>query len=170
MISSRYSPLRNRRVQALIAGVALVMLVLGLSAVQSTMAAWSDEDQAAGSFTAGQIQPIQNLKCINQGLGGLLSKKVKLEWEPPQSSSLVPVEYRIVAKKTTVITGTVTTSTYSTDQTSLMFTDNNLVSISNYVFSVQQKAKNGEWASAERTVEASGIALVLGVTMVCGRQ
>lgn len=168
--SRRHLPLRSRRIRALIAGLALAMLVLGLSGVRSTMAGWTDSEETSGSFSAAKIGPVENLICINQGLGGLLSKKVKLEWGEPQSPSPVPFEYQIIAKKTTVVTGTVTTKTFSTNQTSLMYTDNNLISVSRYEFTVQQKAKNGGWVGSERTAEASGIAVLLGVTMLCGTQ
>lgn len=167
--NQRQRPLRSRRFKALIAGLALLMLVLGLSGVRSTLAGWTDSDKATGAFVAGSIGPVQNLKCINQGVGGLLTNKVKLEWGAPQSPGPVPNEYQIIVKKTTVVTGTVTTETFSTSQLTYTYTDSKLVNISNYVLTVQQKSKTSGWLGKQQSVNASGIAVLLGVTMVCGK-
>ncbi|WP_141322647.1 SipW-dependent-type signal peptide-containing protein, partial [Brevibacterium aurantiacum] len=94
--ASRQRPKQKRRIQAFFAGLLLVMIVLGLSGVHSTLAAWTDEDEATGAFTAGKIQPVQNLKCIDSddGLLPLLLKtEVQLDWDRPDVPDDVAIEY-----------------------------------------------------------------------------
>lgn len=80
--SSRYSPLRNRRVQALIAGLVLIMLVLGLSGVRSTMAAWTDSKDVSGSFAAATV-PAPTLTKDCKYVPRLLSGRVEIYWQLP---------------------------------------------------------------------------------------
>lgn len=81
--------IRGRRVRALIAGFALVMLVLGLSGVRSTMAAWTDSEGANGSFTAAKVPAPTFTKTCKYSSGVLgLGAKVEVYWKLPAGYQL----------------------------------------------------------------------------------
>ncbi|WP_210604728.1 hypothetical protein [Brevibacterium oceani] len=138
-------------------------IVLVPSVVNGTVAGWKDTEKGAGEFTAGSVEAVQNLKCINQGVGGLLTSSVRLEWAPPASQPPVAHIYRITVKKN----GSVDTVN-TTSQLNYLYTDSRLVKISSYELTVQQVTTTGEWAGPARTATATGISVVLGLTMVCG--
>lgn len=84
--------IRGRRVRALIAGFALVMLVLGLSGVRSTMAAWTDSEGANGSFTAAKVPPPTLTKSCEYSPGVLgLGAKIEVYWKLPAGYQLSDV-------------------------------------------------------------------------------
>lgn len=92
MSSRRQSPLRNRRIQALLAGLALVILVLGLSGVRSTMAAWTDSEGAKGSFAAATVPAPTLTKTCKYKPGVLgLGAKVEIYWKLPAGYQLSDV-------------------------------------------------------------------------------
>lgn len=81
--------LRNRRVQALIAGLALVLLVFGLSGVRSTMAAWTDSKESTGSFEAATVPaPVLTKNC--EYVPGVLGigARVRIYWQIPAGYQL----------------------------------------------------------------------------------
>ena len=85
----RHWPLRSRRIRALIAGLALVMLVLGLSGVRSTMAGWTDSEEARAEFSAPTIPgPTLTDDCeFRPGLLGL-GARVRIFWQLPAGYQL----------------------------------------------------------------------------------
>ncbi|MCF2589239.1 hypothetical protein [Brevibacterium sp. UCMA 11752] len=84
----RHQSLRSRRIRALIAGLFLVMLVLGLSGVRSTMAGWTGSDKAAGSFSAATIPaPALTKSCEFRSVLGL-GARVRVYWKPPAGYQL----------------------------------------------------------------------------------
>lgn len=89
MSSRRQSPLRNRRVRALIVGLVLLLLVLGLSGVRSTMAAWTDSEQSKGDFAAATVPaPTLTKDCkYYPGILGL-GAKVEVYWKLPTGYQL----------------------------------------------------------------------------------
>ncbi|GAA1927610.1 hypothetical protein GCM10009689_02920 [Brevibacterium antiquum] len=91
MSSHRLLRLRNRRIQALIAGIALAILVLGLSGVRSTMAAWTDTEQSAGSFRAATV-PAPTLTANCKYVPVLLSGRVEIYWHLPTGYQLTDVD------------------------------------------------------------------------------
>ena len=91
MSSHRQLPLRNRRIQALIAGIALVILVLGLSGVRSTVAAWTDTEGSAGSFTAATV-PAPTLTATCEYVTVFLSDRVEIYWHLPTGYQLTDVD------------------------------------------------------------------------------
>lgn len=153
-----------RRIRLFLVAFALFALVIGPAAVKSTVAGWKDSDSGTGAFSAGTLEPVRDLKCINQGVGGLLTKKVKLEWSAPKNPSPVPSLYQITVMKNGTLNGT-----FKTNQLNFMYTDNNLVRISNYVLTVQQTTISGEWTSTANSANATGISILLGLTMICGK-
>lgn len=163
MTAARRSKPWWRRSRAVLASIALLTLVLGPAAVNGTLAGWSGTGTSNGTFTAGKLGAVQNLKCINQGIGGLLTTKVKLEWAAPATQIPVSSVYLVTVKKN----GTVVKSE-ETSNLSFMYDDTNLVRIASYELTVQQKTSAGTWTGEGRTVTASGISVVLGVTMICG--
>lgn len=80
---------RPRRTRALIVGLALVMLVLGLSGVRSTLAGWADSKEAAGSFSAATVPaPSLTEPCeFRPGLLGL-GARVRVHWRLPAGYQL----------------------------------------------------------------------------------
>lgn len=86
--SRRLTRPQNRKIQALIAGLALVMLALGLSGVRPTVAEWTDSEQARGSFTAATI-PAPTLTANCQYKAPLLRKPwVEIYWQLPEGFHL----------------------------------------------------------------------------------
>ncbi|SMX85341.1 SipW-cognate class signal peptide [Brevibacterium sp. 239c] len=160
--------IRGRRVRALIAGFALVMLVLGLSGVRSTTAAWTDKDEATGSFSAGSLK-IRDLTCTdNSGLLGLGGDQLKLDWKRPQISDSVQLAYTVTVIRTPLLSSPSTT-TYTTEETTLTYRDTklSLLSIPTYTLTVQAKPI-GEWSGSAATVKGHGINLAtLGLVLRC---
>lgn len=80
---------RSSRIHALIAVLALVMLVLGLSGVRSTLAGWTDSKVAAGSFSAATIPaPVLTKTCeFKPGLLGV-GARVRVHWRLPTGYQL----------------------------------------------------------------------------------
>ncbi|GAA1537784.1 hypothetical protein GCM10009691_11260 [Brevibacterium picturae] len=87
--SRRHWPLRSRRFRALIAGLALVMLVLGLSGVRSTMAGWTDSEEAWAEFAAPTIPgPTLTEPCeFDPGFLGV-GAEVEIYWQLPTGYQL----------------------------------------------------------------------------------
>lgn len=87
--SRRHWPLRSRRFRALIAGLALVMLVFGLSSVRSTVAGWTDSGEAVGSFSAATVPaPVLTENCeYRPGIIGL-GARVRIFWKLPAGYQL----------------------------------------------------------------------------------
>lgn len=87
--SRRHWPLRSRRVRALVAGLVLVMFVLGLSGVRSTTAGWTGSEEAAGAFSAATIPaPVLTQSCtFKPGLLGL-GARVEVYWKLPAGYQL----------------------------------------------------------------------------------
>lgn len=89
--SNRPRPFQKRRFQALIAGLALTMLVLGLSGLRSTTAAWTDSEEATGSFSAATVPaPTLTKKC--EYVGRILTGRVEIYWHLPTGYQLTDVE------------------------------------------------------------------------------
>lgn len=85
----RHRPLRSRRIRALIAGLALVVLVLGLSGVRSTMAGWTDSEEASGSFSAATVPaPVLTNKCQYRSGVVDLGARVRIFWKLPAGYQL----------------------------------------------------------------------------------
>lgn len=85
----RHRLLRSRRIRALITGLLLITLVLGLSGVRSTVAGWTDSEEAAGSFEAATIPaPTLTDRCeFRPGLLGL-GARVRIFWQLPAGYQL----------------------------------------------------------------------------------
>lgn len=160
--------LRNRRFRALIAGLALLLLVLSLSGVRSTMAGWTSSDEATGSFEAGSLN-ISNLKCTdNSVLLGLGGDRLKLDWDRPQVSNTLQVEYTVTVTRDSLLSTPVTT-TYTTQDTTYTYRDARLtlLSLPTYKLTVQSKPVGG-WTGKSMTVNGSGMNLVsLGLVLRC---
>ena len=163
----RQSP-RSRRFQALIAGLALVVLVVALSAVKPTMAGWKTSDEARGSFAAGSLT-ISNLTCTdNSVLLGLGGDQLKLDWNRPQVSNALQLEYTVTVVRTPAL-GAPSTATFSTQNTTYTYRDTklSLLSLPTYKLTVQAKPVGG-WTGASMTVNGYGVNLLgLGVVLRC---
>ncbi|WP_231445569.1 hypothetical protein [Brevibacterium zhoupengii] len=85
----RHQLLRSRRIRVLITGLFLIVLVLGLSGVRSTMAGWTDSQEAAGSFEAATIPgPTLTKSCeYKSGVLGL-GARVVVHWRLPAGYQL----------------------------------------------------------------------------------
>lgn len=153
-----------KRLRIVLAVFALLAIVLVPSAVNETVAGWKDNEESTGEFTAGKLSAVQNLKCVNQGVGGLLTSSVGLQWAAPATQPPVEYVYRITVKKNGSVDTVDTTS-----QLNYLYRDRRLVNISSYELTVQQMTTTGEWTGSARTVTATGISVLLGLTMVCGR-
>lgn len=168
LIERGHQWLRSRRFQTLIAGLALVLLVVALSAVKPTMAGWKSSDQAKGSFAAGSLT-ISNLKCTdNSVLLGLGGDQLKLDWDRPQVSNALQLEYTVTVVRTPLV-GAPKTATFSTQNTTYTYRDTklSLVSLPTYKLTVQAKPV-GTWTGAPLTVNGSGINLLgIGVVLRC---
>lgn len=160
LIERGHQWLRSRRFQSLIAGLALVMLVVALSAVKPTMAGWKSSDEARGSFAAGSLK-ISNLKCTDSSvLLGLGGDQLKLDWDRPQVSSALQLEYTVTVVRTPRM-GAPSTATFSTQNTTYTYRDTrlSLLSLPTYTLTVQAKPV-GAWAGVSMTVNGYGASLV----------
>lgn len=145
------------------------MLVLGLSAVRSTMAAWTDSEEATGSFSAGQIGQVQNLQCFDRDdglLGGLLRQQVVLEWEPPAGFDEDLMDYEVTWNQSGLLGGqgteTTSDSKYTYTAASL-----GLVKLTAR-FTVKAKMKTGDWEGETQAASATSVGLlILSVYMKC---
>lgn len=168
LIERRHQSLHKRRLHALIAGLALVMLVVALSAVKPTMAGWKSSDQARGSFAAGSLT-ISNLRCTdNSVLLGLGGDQLKLDWNRPQISTALQLDYTVTVVRTPLV-GSPSTETFSTQNTTYTYRDTklSLVSLPSYKMTVQAKPVGG-WTGASMTVNGYGVNLLgIGVVLRC---
>lgn len=160
--------LRSRRCQALVAGLALIMLVVALSAVKPTMAGWKSSDQARGSFAAGSLT-ISNLRCTdNSVLLGLGGDQLKLDWDRPQVSTALQLEYTVTVVRTPLV-GAPSTSTFSTQNLTYTYRDTklSLLSLPTYKMTVQAKPV-GAWTGGSTAVNGYGLNLLsLGLVLRC---
>ncbi|OAH43640.1 hypothetical protein AYJ66_05300 [Dietzia cinnamea] len=91
---------RWRRCLIALIGIGALALALlgGAGALNSTDAAWVDEEQATASFTAGTLGPVQNLECRDKRdtLLGLGTRELELSWQRPEGVPAdAPVEYLV---------------------------------------------------------------------------
>ena len=90
---------RWRRCLIALIGIGALALALlgGAGALSDTDAAWTDEEQATASFTAGTLSPVQNPRCTDSTLDvDLLPNRVLMTWDPPEGlSDDVPMKYRV---------------------------------------------------------------------------
>lgn len=158
----------SRRLQALIAGLALVMLVVALSAVKPTIAGWKSSDDARGAFAAGSLK-ISNLRCTdNSVLLGLGGDQLKLDWDRPQVSNGLQLEYTVTVVRTPLL-GAPSTSTFSTQNTTYTYRDTKLtlLSLPTYKMTVQAKPVGG-WTGGSMVVNGYGVNLLsIGLVLRC---
>lgn len=85
----RKRPFQGRRIRVLVAGLALIMIVLGLSGVRPTLAGWTDSEQSSGAFSATTIpSPVLTQQCKYQpGILGL-GARVVIYWRLPAGYQL----------------------------------------------------------------------------------
>lgn len=161
--------LRNRRLWALIAGVALLLLVLSLSGVRSTMAGWTSSDETTGSFSAAKIGPVQNLTCSdkkNAPVLGLLARQVKLKWDSPGGVESDLVEYEVTWKQSGLLGGSGAITVNSPEH---IYTAERLGLLTLTVnFTVRAKSKYGSWIGPTQTASAKSVSLLgLGLILSC---
>lgn len=155
-----------RRGRAVLASVALLVLILGPAAVESTTAGWIGSGKTQGSFTSGKLGDVGSLTCTNQGiLGPLLARSVRLDWTPPQNPPPVPYSYQLDVQRNGE-----SLTPVNTGQTTYVYTPTvSLLSLDNYVFTVKLKTTTGNWTSVGKSRTATGGQLaVIGLYMNCG--
>lgn len=166
--TDRKRPLQSRRLLAIIAGLALVMLVLGLSGVRSAMAGWTSSDEATGEFAAGTLN-ISNLTCSDKEdapLLGLLARQVKLEWDSPSGLDSDLVEYEVTWRQSGLLGGR---GTSTVDSPEHIYTADRLGLLTLTVnFTVKAKSKNGSWTGPTQSASATSVSLLgLGLILSC---
>lgn len=109
-MTSTMVPTRSRtraavrnQVRALLACVGVLVLVVTLigNTVTRTTAAWTDEEYATSTFTAGELGPVpqQSFECHDEESLlelGLLKNQLLLNWEEPSGiPEGTPIEYEV---------------------------------------------------------------------------
>ncbi|WP_161792699.1 SipW-dependent-type signal peptide-containing protein [Brevibacterium linens] len=144
--------------------VALLALVAGPSAVNGTLASWSDSEASQGEFQAGSLN-ISDLKCSdNSVLLNLLGSELKLDWQPPPQVGEMKITYKVTVVKRRLLTST--TYEFTTTDTSITFKDPSLLNISTYEMTVQAMPV-GNWTGNSMTANGHGVTIVLGLALRC---
>lgn len=162
----RHQPLRSRRVRALIAGLALLAIVLSLTVVGATDAGWKSSDASEASFTAVEIEPVQKLQCTDSDDGlipDLLKTEVQLHWDRPNVDDDVALEY-VVTWDGGLLGGS---GSRLTSEDSYVYKAGGLLSLGRVNFTVSAKTVDGDWIATPQKTSASTIT-VLGIPVLLG--
>lgn len=92
-----FTPWRRALIALVGIGARALALLGGAGALSDTDAAWTDEERATASFTAGTLGPVRNLRCTDGVIDvELLPNRVRMEWDPPaQPPDDVTMKYRV---------------------------------------------------------------------------
>ena len=162
-----FTPWRRALIALVGIGALALALLGGAGALSDTDAAWTDEERATASFTAGTLGPVRNLRCTDSRIVevGLLKNQVRMDWDPPaQLPGDVPMEYRVSWREAGLLFPRSGSTTVSGTSHVVEASD----SLLNLALTVTVEPLVGSWVGDAESKSALSASLAgLGLAIVC---